>query len=197
MSGQDKSVSRSGKSAERPRAKTVPMADDFDVLIIGAGLSGIGAAWRLRQARPGASFAILEARSAIGGTWDLFRYPGVRSDSDMFTLSYPFRPWRGAASMASGASIRDYLRETADEAGITAHIRFGTRVESATWSSSSSTTVTPSGHSTACRSMRRRVNSSCSSARRDAARPRCCRVSAASSLRRRGPSIWATSTSPL
>src|SRR5713101_7050179 len=82
--------------------ETVGMADHFDVLIIGAGLSGIGAAWRLRQARPRDSYAILEARPAIGGTWDLFRYPGVRSDSDMFTLSYPFRPWRGADSMAGG-----------------------------------------------------------------------------------------------
>jgi cation diffusion facilitator CzcD-associated flavoprotein CzcO len=111
------------------------MADHFDVLIIGAGLSGIGAAWRLRQGRPRASYAILEARPALGGTWDLFRYPGVRSDSDMFTLSYPFRPWRGPATMASGAAIRDYLQETADEAGITPHIRFGTRVTAAAWSS--------------------------------------------------------------
>ena len=111
------------------------MAEHFDVLIIGAGLSGIGAAWRLQQARPQTSYAILEARSAIGGTWDLFRFPGVRSDSDMFTLSYPFRPWRGAESMASGASIRAYIRETADEAGITEHIRFGTRVAGAAWSS--------------------------------------------------------------
>jgi monooxygenase len=111
------------------------MADHFDVLIIGAGLSGIGAAWRLQQGRPQDSYAILEARPAIGGTWDLFRYPGVRSDSDMFTLSYPFRPWRGPATMASGAGIRRYLQETADEAGITAHIRFGTRVTAAAWSS--------------------------------------------------------------
>jgi monooxygenase len=111
------------------------MAEHFDVLIIGAGLSGIGAAWRLQQMRPGTRYAVLEARDAIGGTWDLFRYPGVRSDSDMFTLSYPFRPWRGAESMASGEQIRRYIAETADEAGITPHIRFGTRVVSADWSS--------------------------------------------------------------
>lgn len=110
------------------------MAEHFDVLIIGAGLSGIGAAWRLQQARPGTSYAILEARDAIGGTWDLFRYPGVRSDSDMFTLSYPFRPWRGAESMASGSQIRRYIVETADEGGITPHIRFGSRVVAADWS---------------------------------------------------------------
>jgi monooxygenase len=111
------------------------MAEHFDVLIIGAGLSGIGAAWRLRQMRPGTRYAVLEAREAIGGTWDLFRYPGVRSDSDMFTLSYPFRPWRGADSMASGEQIRQYIVETADEAGITPHIRFGAKVVSADWSS--------------------------------------------------------------
>jgi monooxygenase len=111
------------------------MAEHFDVLIIGAGLSGIGAAWRLQQMRPGTRYAILEARDAIGGTWDLFRYPGVRSDSDMFTLSYPFRPWRGAESMASGEQIRDYIQATADEAGITPHIRFSSKVVRAAWDS--------------------------------------------------------------
>ena len=110
------------------------MAAHFDVVIIGAGLSGIGAAWRLRQALPGKTYAILEARDAIGGTWDLFRYPGVRSDSDMFTLSYPFRPWRGAESIAPGDKIRRYIEETAAEAGIREHIRFGAKVVSADWS---------------------------------------------------------------
>ena len=103
-------------------------AEHFDVLIVGAGLSGVGAAWRLQEELPGATYAILERRDAIGGTWDLFRYPGVRSDSDMFTLTYPFRPWRGDESMASGENIRTYIRETADSAGITEQIRFGTRV---------------------------------------------------------------------
>jgi monooxygenase len=107
----------------------------FDVLIVGAGLSGIGAAWRLSHQRPQDTYAILEARDAIGGTWDLFRYPGVRSDSDMFTLSYPFRPWREPEALASGDKIRRYIEETAAEAGITPHIRFGTRVTSAEWSS--------------------------------------------------------------
>ncbi|GAA4945036.1 flavin-containing monooxygenase [Actinoplanes utahensis] len=109
--------------------------EHFDVLIIGAGLSGIGAAWRLQRQRPGDTYAILEARDAIGGTWDLFRYPGVRSDSDMFTLSYSFRPWREPESLASGEKIRRYIEETADEAGITRRIRFGTRVVRAEWSS--------------------------------------------------------------
>lgn len=114
------------------------MNDDVvetDVLIVGAGLSGIGAAYRLQQERPGDSYAILEQRSAIGGTWDLFRYPGVRSDSDMFTLSYPFRPWRGEKSLADGESIRTYIRDTAREAGIDRHIRFDTKVSAAEWSS--------------------------------------------------------------
>ncbi|GAB1691847.1 NAD(P)/FAD-dependent oxidoreductase [Krasilnikovia sp. M28-CT-15] len=111
------------------------LTEHLDVLVIGAGLSGIGAAWRLQHERPGIRYAILEARAGIGGTWDLFRYPGVRSDSDMYTLSYPFRPWRGRETMASGSSIRQYIRDTADEAGITGHIRFNTRVLSAEWSS--------------------------------------------------------------
>ncbi len=108
--------------------------EHVDVLIVGAGLSGIGAAWRLSHERPGSSYAIVEAREAIGGTWDLFRYPGVRSDSDMFTFSYPFRPWQGERSMADGADIRAYIRDTATDAGIDRHIRFGTRVVGAAWS---------------------------------------------------------------
>lgn len=108
--------------------------NDFDVVIIGAGLSGIGAAWRLQKQRPRDTYAILEGRDAIGGTWDLFRYPGVRSDSDMFTLSYPWRPWREPESLASGSKIRRYIEDTAAEAGITGRIRFGARVVSADWS---------------------------------------------------------------
>ena len=85
----------------------------MDVLIVGAGLSGIGAAYRLQTECPDRTYAILEARGATGGTWDLFRYPGVRSDSDMFTLGYPFRPWRQPRSIAAGETILDYIRETA------------------------------------------------------------------------------------
>jgi monooxygenase len=109
--------------------------DHFDVLIVGAGLSGIGAACRLQEQCPDKSFAILEARGVIGGTWDLFRFPGIRSDSDMFTLSYPFRPWRGSRAIADGPAILDYLRETAREHGIEDAIRFHSRVVAAEWSS--------------------------------------------------------------
>jgi monooxygenase len=109
--------------------------DHVDVLIVGAGLSGIGAACRLVLERPGASFAILEARDAMGGTWDLFRYPGVRSDSDMFTLGYPFRPWREARAIADGPSIREYVGATAREFGVDQAIRFHHRVLAADWDS--------------------------------------------------------------
>src|SRR4051812_27015934 len=98
--------------------------DHVDVLIVGAGLSGIGAAHHLQQRCPGKSYAILEAREEIGGTWDLFRYPGIRSDSDMHTLGYRFRPWTDAQSIAEGSKILDYVRDTASEAGIDRQIRF-------------------------------------------------------------------------
>jgi len=105
-----------------------------DVLIIGAGVSGIGAAYRLQQECPEHSFAIVEARDRIGGTWDLFRYPGIRSDSDIFTFSYPFKPWTGTQALADGEDIRRYLEEVAADAGIDRVIRFGHRVLSAEWS---------------------------------------------------------------
>ncbi|AHH16134.1 putative FAD-containing monooxygenase EthA [Nocardia nova SH22a] len=106
-----------------------------DVVIVGAGLSGIGAGYRVQTELPGTSYAILEAREALGGTWDLFRYPGIRSDSDMFTLGYPFEPWRDAKSIADGPSILRYITETARRHGIDKHIRFGTKVVAAQWSS--------------------------------------------------------------
>jgi monooxygenase len=106
-----------------------------DVLIIGAGLSGIDAAYRLQTECPNKTYAILEARDAIGGTWDLFRYPGIRSDSDMYTLGFPFRPWRADISIASGESIRHYIRETAAEFGIDKKIRYGHRITRSQWSS--------------------------------------------------------------
>ena len=120
-----------------PEPVDVPHVDvqHVDVLIVGAGLSGIGAASHLQRECPGKTFAILESRGAIGGTWDLFRYPGIRSDSDMFTLGYSFRPWTAPKSIADGETIRTYVRDTAREHGIDRHIRFHHRVVSARWSS--------------------------------------------------------------
>ena len=109
--------------------------EHFDVLIIGAGLSGIGAAFHLQRHCPARTYAILEGRAAIGGTWDLFRYPGVRSDSDMYTLGYSFRPWQEAKAIADGPSILNYVRATARESGIDGKVRFGHQVKSASWSS--------------------------------------------------------------
>ena len=108
--------------------------EHFDVIVVGAGLSGIGAAWHLKTLCPNKTFAILEGRDAIGGTWDLFRYPGIRSDSDMYTLGYRFKPWREAKAIADGPSIRAYVRETASENGIDRHIRFNHKVKRANWS---------------------------------------------------------------
>lgn len=114
---------------------TTETPQKFDVLIIGAGLSGIGAAVHLRQRCPERSFAILEGRMVSGGTWDLFRYPGVRSDSDMYTLGYEFKPWLAAKSIADGPSILSYIRETAEEHGLDAHIRYQHKMVNAAWSS--------------------------------------------------------------
>ena len=107
----------------------------FDVIIVGAGLSGVGAGVHLKQKCPDRTFAILEGREAIGGTWDIFRYPGIRSDSDMHTLGYNFKPWTAAKAIADGPSIREYVNETADEYGIREHIRFQHLVKSCNWSS--------------------------------------------------------------
>ncbi len=113
-------------------------ANHVDVLIIGAGLSGIGAACRLEMNRTRRSYAILEGRGAIGGTWDLFRFPGIRSDSDMHTLGYRFRPWREKRPLADGATIRQYVHDTAAAYGVERHIRFNHRATRASWSSATS-----------------------------------------------------------
>ena len=109
-------------------------SEHFDVLIVGAGLSGIGAAVHLQTNCPGRTYAILEGREAIGGTWDLFRYPGIRSDSDMYTLGYIFKPWTEAKAIADGPSILRYVRDTSRDHGIDKHIQFGSKVVGASWS---------------------------------------------------------------
>jgi len=126
--------------------------EHLDVLIVGAGISGIDAAYHLQKRCPGKSWAILEARDAIGGTWDLFRFPGIRSDSDMYTLGFPFRPWRGEKAIVDGGEIREYVEETAREFGIDKRIRFGHKVARAAWSSAEArwTVETQSGAAFTC-----------------------------------------------
>lgn len=108
--------------------------EHFDVLVVGAGISGIGAGYYLQTQSPDRTYAILEGRPQLGGTWDLFRYPGIRSDSDMYTLGYSFRPWTEAKSIADGPNILNYLQQTAADYGIDKHIRFNTHVKKASWS---------------------------------------------------------------
>jgi len=107
----------------------------FDVVIVGAGVSGVGAAHHLQTRCPHKTYTILESRDGVGGTWDLFRYPGIRSDSDMYTFGYAFRPWTKGKIFADGDAIRQYVQDTATEAGIDQHIRLGWRVVSANWNS--------------------------------------------------------------
>lgn len=118
-----------------PQKKT---DDILDVLIIGAGISGIGTACHLERECPGQTYAILDRRDDVGGTWDLFRYPGIRSDSDVFTFGFQFKPWTRTKILADGESIKEYIRESAQEYGVDKHIRFGLKVSQANWSSEES-----------------------------------------------------------
>ena len=120
---------------DRVESPHASKAKHVEVLIVGAGLSGIGAAARLMLDRPGTGYAILDMRHAIGGTWDLFRFPGIRSDTDMYTFSYPFKPWSGKKSMGDGEEIRAYLCEMAAEHDVERRIHFGTKVVGASWAS--------------------------------------------------------------
>src|SRR5216683_6723833 len=112
--------------------------EHFDVLIVGAGLSGVGAGVHLARKCPTKSYVILEGRGAMGGTWDLFRYPGIRSDSDMHTLGYNFKPWREAKAIADGPAILDYVHQAAAEHGVDAHIRYRHLATRAAWCSKTS-----------------------------------------------------------
>ncbi len=125
-------------TASRSEESTTAPACDVDFLVVGAGLSGIGAAHHFQAKFPGKTYAILESRGAIGGTWDLFRYPGIRSDSDMYTLGYNFRPWTGDKSIADGESIREYIEDTARDGEIDKHIRFHHKVLTVGWSTETS-----------------------------------------------------------
>ena len=107
----------------------------FDVVVVGAGLSGIGASYHLQNSCPDRTFTVLEGRDAIGGTWDLFKYPGIRSDSDMYTFGFPFHPWKDPKAIADGPSILEYLNDTIDSHNLRKYIRFGKRVAAADWSS--------------------------------------------------------------
>ena len=178
--------------------------EHFDVLIVGAGLSGIGAGYHLQQKCPGKSYVILEGRDCIGGTWDLFRYPGIRSDSDMFTLGYSFKPWTEPKAIADGPRILNYVRETAAENGIDKKIRFNHRVKRASWSTPDARWTVEAERGPRARAARRSCASpaiSCSCARaitntRKAIRRNfpAARISpAASCIRRNGPT---TSTTP-
>src|SRR4051795_11384513 len=122
-------------TAPTPQSVDDRSRGDFDVLIVGAGISGIGAGHYLASRCPGRSFAILEGRDAIGGTWDLFRFPGIRSDSDLFTFGFAFKPWKSNRSIAAADLILDYLHETVAENDLERHIRFGHRITAARWSS--------------------------------------------------------------
>jgi cation diffusion facilitator CzcD-associated flavoprotein CzcO len=123
------------QAEERQQQETSPLPEHVDVLIVGAGVSGIGCAYYLQRDQPGKSYLILEGREATGGTWDLFRYPGIRSDSDLHTFGYEFKPWPGDKAIADGPAILDYIRTTATENGIDSQIRLGHQVVSAAWSS--------------------------------------------------------------
>ena len=133
----NRALRASNGDSEQDQELRVPV-EHFDVLIVGAGISGIGAGYHLQTQCPSKRYAILEGRRDMGGTWDLFRYPGIRSDSDMFTLGYSFRPWKEAKAIADGPAILKYVRETAQHYGIDRQIRFQHRVRSASWSSEQS-----------------------------------------------------------
>ena len=136
------------------------MTEFVDVVIVGAGISGISAAWHLQDRCPDKSYAVLERRENLGGTWDLFKYPGIRSDSDMFTLGFRFKPWTSEKAIADGPSIMSYLKETVAEYGIDKHIRYGQKVVGADWSDAENRWTADASNGTARRSRSRRPSCS-------------------------------------
>ena len=118
---------------ETPKLSTELHVEHLDVVIVGAGMSGVGAAYYVQTSLPDKTYAILEAREAFGGTWDLFKYPGIRSDSDLHTYGFAFKPWTGDQSIADGGAIMDYISETVAENAIDEHTRFSQRVTKAEW----------------------------------------------------------------
>ncbi len=150
------------RASEFLKAAVPDQVEHLDTVIIGAGLSGIGAAVHLQTDFPGRRFAILESRGAIGGTWDLFRYPGVRSDSDMFTLGYAFKPWTDMKSLADGPAIRQYIVDTAVEHGLDRQIRFDHRVVRADWSSADARWTLEIAHAPDAAGVARRSRITCS-----------------------------------
>ena len=173
------------------------------MLIVGAGISGIGCAYYLQKHHPQRSYAILEARGDLGGTWDLFRFPGIRSDSDLHTFGFEFKPWESEYAIAAGAEILDYIREAARENGIEQRIRTGHRVVSVSWSSEEARWLAEIQRPTPASARRRSAPTGCSPAPATTATTRAtCRscpgssaIWAASSIRSSGRRTWITPAS--
>ncbi len=136
--GNDERLQQQGTEPAQTPAAASSAIEHLDVIIVGAGISGVSAAHHIKEGCPGRSFALLEGRERMGGTWDLFRYPGIRSDSDMHTLGFQFRPWRDAKAIADGPSIRKYVKATANESGLTDHLRLNHKVVAANFDEASS-----------------------------------------------------------
>ena len=170
-------------------------AEDFDVLIVGAGISGIGAAWHLQQHNPDKRFVVLESQAGFGGTWRTHRYPGIRSDSDLFTFGYGFKPWMGKP-IATAAEIQQYLGEVVDDNGLAPHIRYGHAVQSAEWSAADQRWTVSATHHGQMRRFKARFLFMCQGYYRHAEgympqwpgmdRP----LPGASCIRRTGPRTW-------
>lgn len=126
-------VEKDGPSDEPPSYESLAPPEDFDIMVIGAGISGINTAYRIQTTFPSLTYCVLEARERMGGTWDLMRYPGIRSDSDLFTFGFAWRPWPKQIPIAEASEILEYMNESAEEYGIDKHIRYRSKVKEARW----------------------------------------------------------------